>query len=93
MIYVTGRRLSAGGSLPSHITDLSWSEVGTGLTGLWARATMVDWIDNKKGEAKVKNAFGIDVRVHTVHPSVGSAYVQTSPDNTTTDNLLSLPPC
>jgi len=92
MIYVTGKRLSPGGFRPSHITDLRWEEVGTNQTDIWTRARMVDWIDGG-GVAKVRNTFGVDVNVHTVHPHNAPAYVQTSPDNTTADNLLKLPDC
>lgn len=92
MIYVTGRRLSNGGTRPSHITHLSWQEVGTNNAATWTRAQMVQWIDNG-GTAKVHNNYGADPLVHTVHPANSDAYVQTKPDNTTTDNLLSLPPC
>jgi hypothetical protein len=53
---------------------------------------MVTWIDNH-GVAKVRNSLGSDVSVHTVHPTNDAAYVQTKPDNTTTDNLLNLPNC
>jgi Protein of unknown function (DUF3892) len=92
MIYVTGRRLSPGGTRPSHITHMSWQEVGTNLTDIWTRAKMVEWIDGG-GVAKVHNAYGADPLVHTVHPANSPAYVQTRPDDTTSDNLLSLPPC
>jgi len=98
MIYITGRRLSPGGSRPSHITHLRATNDDGSNPVLYTRQQMVDWIDGtdgsgQKGVAKVHNRYGVDPVVHTVHPSVGSPYVQSSPDNTTTDNLLSLPPC
>jgi hypothetical protein len=92
MIHVTGRRLSQGGNRPSHITHLSWQEDGTKNAATWTRAKMVEWIDGG-GSAKVHNGYGVDPSVRSVHPSASPAYVQTKPDNTTTDNLLSLPPC
>ena len=88
MIYVTAVKLSPGGTRPSHITDLRWRD--TGSTGEWSRPQMVKWIDTG-GIAKVHNAYGLDPTVRTVHPTYGEPYVQTKPDNTTTDNLLSLP--
>jgi len=93
MIYVTGRRLSEGGFRPSHITDLRWEEPGTrNVNVISTRAEIVKFIDGG-GVAKVRNPFGIDVNVHTVHPHNAPAYVQTAPDNTTADNLLKLPDC
>jgi hypothetical protein len=91
MIYVTAIRLSAGGSRPSHITRLWWDEVGTTAAGDWSVAEMVEWIDVKRGEAKVRNPYGTDAVVRTVHPVGRPSYVQTKPDDTTADNLLSLP--
>jgi hypothetical protein len=88
MIYVTAVKLSHGGTRPSHITDLRWRD--TGSAGEWSRPHMVKWIDTG-GTAKVHNAYGLDPVVRTVHPTYGEPYVQTKPDNTTTDNLLSLP--
>jgi hypothetical protein len=43
--------------------------------------------------AKVHNPYGADATCRTVHPQTGTPYVQTRPDNTTADNLLSLPDC
>jgi hypothetical protein len=90
MIYVTAVRLSSGGTRPSHITDLRWRESGSTKASEWSRAQMVKWIGTG-GTAKVHNAYGIDPIVRTVHPTYGEPYVQTKPDNTPTDNLLSLP--
>lgn len=98
MIYVTGRRLSNGGTKPSHITHLRVTESDGSEPKIWTKQFLVDWIDGtdgtgRTGIAKVRNAFGVDVTVRTVHPTGAPAYVQTNPDNMTTDNLLSLPPC
>ena len=99
MIWITGKRLSSGGSRPSHITNLRWQDAdNSNSTAIWTTSQLVGWIDgtdgtNQKGLAKVYNPTGPDVAVHTVHPAGRPAYVQTSPDNTTTDNLLSLPNC
>jgi len=51
------------------------------------------WIDNQHGVAKVQSRYGVDPVVRTMHPVGRAAYVQTQPNDTTTDNLLSLPPC
>ena len=98
MIWITGRRLSAGGSRPSHITHLRWEDAESSATGLWTTARLVEWIDgtdgtSQHGVAKVHNPLGADVSVYTVHPAGHAPHVQTRPDNTTADNLLSLPPC
>lgn len=88
MIYITGIRLSTGGSRPSHITHLRWQEAGSANSDIWPREKMVNWID-QGGDARVHNAFGQDPVVRTVHPYGADPYVQTKPDNTVTDNLLS----
>jgi hypothetical protein len=51
------------------------------------RPKMVQWIDVDKGSAKVNNYNGVDPVIRTVHPSCGSPYVRSEPDNTTSDNL------
>jgi hypothetical protein len=98
VLYVIARRLSFGGTRPSHITHLRVQDSGETTSNIWSKQTLVDWIDGtdgtgRRGVAKVHNAYGVDPVVHTVHPAHGDPYVQTQPDNTTTDNLLSLPPC
>jgi hypothetical protein len=92
MINVTGKRLTSGGSCPSHITHLRWNEPSTGNGGVSPRSDMVGWIDNGV-VATVHNPYGTDATCRTVHPQYGAPYVQTKPDNTTADNLLSLPDC
>ena len=93
MITVTGKRLTSGGSRPSHITHLRWDEPSSGQRGVLSpRSDMVRWINNGL-VATVNNPYGADATCRTVHPQNSAPYVQTKPDNTTADNLLSLPDC
>ena len=91
MIYVTGIRVQSGGNRPSHITHLRWEEVGTTKADIWLKQRLVDWIDKEGGSAAVRNPYGADAPVHTVHPAIAPDYVQTKADDTTADNLMSLP--
>lgn len=98
MIWITGKRLSHGGSRPSHVAHLRWRDADLTETGIATTAQLVAWIDgtdgtNHKGIAKVSNPSGPDVTVRTVHPAGRAPYVQTRPDNTTADNLLNHPDC
>lgn len=83
--------MQSGGDRPSHITHLKWENPNTGKTGQSTKQEIVDWIDEKNGSAAVRNPYGANAPVHTVHPAIGPDFVQTKADNTTTDNLLSLP--
>ncbi len=88
MVYITHVRLSAGGTTLKHITDVRWFNPSTQETNSCSRAAMVDFIDNKKGEARVRDRQG-EVQVLVVHDH--PPYLRTAPDNRGTDNLLSLP--
>ncbi|MFP2961017.1 DUF3892 domain-containing protein [Myxococcus sp. 1LA] len=86
MIYITAVRLSGGERL-EHITHLKWVNRATGGSESSTRATIVAWIDQ-----------GIDVRVQVGRSEskvevvrANPPYLRSSPNNTTADNLLSLP--
>ncbi len=87
MIYITAIHLS-GGTRNEHITEVRWSNPGSGETGTSSRETMVDWIRNKGGDARVKGTYG-DVKVGVV--DANPPYLRTYANNNYTDNLLSLP--
>lgn len=89
MIYVTHVRLSAGGTGHEHITDVMWSNPNDGATGQSTTATMVDWIKNKGGDARVRDTAGHDVRVGVVEAR--PPFIRTYADGVWTDNLLALP--
>jgi hypothetical protein len=87
MVYVTAIHLE-GGSRHEHISDVRWRNPADGKTGESSKATMVDWIKNKKGDARVTDGTN-EVRVGVVDAS--PPYIRTYADSTWTDNLLALP--
>jgi hypothetical protein len=76
-----------GGSGHEHIAEVGWRDPADGKTGRSSRATMVDWIENKSGVAKVTDGINtVDVGVVKGNPS----YLRTHADGKWTDNLLAL---
>lgn len=88
MVYITHVRLSTGGHLHEHITDVQWRNPSNGNTGQSSRQAMVDWI-NQGNVARVQDAYGNDISVHVVNAN--PPYIQTYADGVWTDNLLALP--
>ena len=89
-IQITRTELADGCSTHQHIVSLWWTERSTGKTGIWTRAELVAWIEDKKGQAYTEDAAGhrADVAVRT--PEQGEKYVQTHADGVWTNNLLAL---
>jgi hypothetical protein len=89
-IQITRTELSDGGTTHQHIARLWWTEPSTGKSGIWTRAELVAWIENKKGQAYTEDAVGhrADVLVRT--PAQGPKHLQTQADGYWTDNLLAL---
>jgi len=90
-VRITHVRLSPP-SANTHeaITDFYWTNEGTGQSDSSTKATMVDWIDNKKGHAYV--GAGVDrADVGVVRPDGGTPYLRTYADGKWNNNLLSLP--
>jgi Protein of unknown function (DUF3892) len=87
MVYVTAIHL-AGGSGHEHISDVQWRNPADGNTGQSSKATMVDWIKNKAGDARVTDGTN-EVQVGVVEGT--PPYIRTYADGTWTDNLLALP--
>lgn len=87
MIYINQVRLS-GGTVHQHIVEVGWRDAADGETGISTTATVIDWIDNKGGAAKVTSGEqSVDVGVvHAERP-----YLRTHADGEWTDNLLALP--
>ena len=77
-----------GGREHPHIAEVKWRNPSTAATGKSSRATMVDWIANKNGDARVQDARG-EVRVGVVNAN--PPYIRTHADGRWTDNLLALP--
>lgn len=89
MVYIAEVHMSPGGTGHQHIAAVRWRNPDTGASGENTRAQMVDWIENKNGEARVRDAAGDDVLVGVVNAS--PPYIRTYADNVYTDNLLDLP--
>lgn len=87
MIYITAIHL-VGGSGHEHISDVQWRNPGDDTTGQSSKATMVDWIKNKSGDARVTDGTN-EARVGVVEGT--PPYIRTYADRTWTDNLLALP--
>ncbi|KQK26581.1 hypothetical protein AR438_04845 [Chryseobacterium aquaticum] len=74
------------------ITHLGW--IGEdGKSNKSTRLEIYDWIKNQNGIAYVTDYFGNKVNVFTAETINGTKYLKTAADNTTTNNLLSLPEC
>lgn len=87
MLYITAVRLSQGGTRAAHITNVKWLNSGDGTTNDCNTAVMVDYI-NKRNPVEVAGPNG-PIRVTVVNANL--PYIRTNEDNTTRDNLLSLP--
>lgn len=89
MVYITAIRLSASGNDHEHITHVRWRDPADQGTGESTREVMADWIQNKNGEARVRDAAGHEVRVGVVTAS--PPYLRTHADGNWNNNLLALP--
>ena len=90
MLYITAVRLGGGRSL-HHITHVKWLSPDDGKSNQMTVAQTIAWMENNP-TTSVKVA-GVDgpALVRIVRPQGGTPYIRTSPDNSPTDNLLSLP--
>jgi hypothetical protein len=87
MVYVTEIHLE-GGSEHEHIGEVKWRNPADDTTGQSSKASMVDWIKNKNGDARVTDGTN-EVQVGVV--DAATPYIRTYADGTWTDNLLALP--
>jgi len=87
MIYITHVHMGTAGTGHEHIADVRWKNPNTGTTGASSTATMVDFIDNKEGDARVQGP--PDARVGTV--TATPKHLRTYADKKWTNNLLDLP--
>lgn len=88
MVYITAIHMT-GGSGHEHIASVRWKDPADQATDHSTRSTMVDWIQNKGGDARVKDGSGHDVQVGVVDGR--PPYIRTYADKVWTDNLLALP--
>ena len=89
MVYITEVHMSPEGTGHQHIAAVRWRNPNTGANGENTRTQMVDWIENKNGEARVRDDDGDDVLVGVVTAS--PPYIRTYADGVWSDNLLALP--
>lgn len=93
MAFIIAVRLSAGGSLPEHITHVMIRPEPNRQPEIADAARIVALLRGGSGALYVR----VGDRVVAVSPVVPdpprTAYLRTAPDDTTEDNLLSLPRC
>lgn len=89
-IRVTHRRMSSGGYLHEHITNLKGTNDSTGATEDHPRSWWVSFVENG-GKAYVKDSKGDVAYLRVRQTTAGTKYVQTYADGIWTDNLLALP--
>jgi exosome complex RNA-binding protein Rrp42 (RNase PH superfamily) len=87
-VYITAVHMVAGGTGHEHIAEVRWEDRQTKNTNVSTRATMVDWIKNKGGDARVANGNSY-VQVGVVEAT--PPYIRTHADGKWSDNLLALP--
>ncbi|UFH33537.1 DUF3892 domain-containing protein [Chryseobacterium sp. C-71] len=75
------------------ITHLGWINEQTRETGKNTRLEIYSWIKDKNGDAYVTDAYGNRAKVITAETYSGTKYLKTEADNSTKNNLLSLPEC
>ncbi|WPO82153.1 DUF3892 domain-containing protein [Chryseobacterium sp. JJR-5R] len=75
------------------ITHLGWINEQTNESGKNTRLEIYDWIKNEQGEAYVKDVYGNKAKVIIAETYNGTKYLKTEADNSTRNNLLSLPEC
>lgn len=75
------------------ITHLGWINEETRKTGKNTRIEIYDWIKDKNGYAYVTDIYGNRAKVITAETIYGTKFLKTEADNSTKNNLLSLPEC
>lgn len=79
---------------PHHaISDLGWTEDGTGNTGRSTRLQIYNWLKNDSGVAYVQDWLGNKAYLYPRENAYGTQFVQTYADGVWTDNLLALSEC
>jgi hypothetical protein len=89
-VEITHVRYEGFSKTHEAIVSYKWKNTGSAETGSSDKPTMVDWIDNKNGDAYVGSGIS-RVNVGTVHPDTGRPYLRTYADGKWNNNLLSLP--
>ncbi|BAN01228.1 DUF3892 domain-containing protein [Ilumatobacter coccineus] len=87
MVYITAVHMSEGDG-HEHIASVQWRNPLDGNTGTSTTAVMVDWIDDKNGDARVQS-MPEDAKVGTVDGT--PKHLRSYANGKWTDNLLALP--
>ena len=74
------------------ITSLGWTNDRDGKSGISTRSQMFEFLENG-GVAYVVDSLGNRANLITAETNSGLKYVKTVPDETKTDNLLTLNEC
>lgn len=89
-VRVQYRRMSAGGTELTHITNLKGTDDASGGVVDQPRSWWVEFVDGGK-KAYVLDEDGDVAYLRTNVSAAGTRYVETRPDKTKRDNLLRLP--
>lgn len=94
-LRIIGIRKPGGvGNTHAAISHYKWQS-STGATDIWDRMQMVQWLlqDLTQHKAFVLDRQGDKAYCRVVKNQFGTVFLETYPDQTGADNLLSLPPC
>jgi hypothetical protein len=86
-VYFTAIKLSAGGTGVQHISSVWWLDSGNGASNTMTTPQAIEWI--RQGHSAYVGGPNGRVLVEVV--AANPPYLRTQRDNTTKDNLLSLP--
>lgn len=88
MVNVTAVHMTSGNQ-HERIAEVRWKNPSSGKTGASSRQTMVEWIRDEGGVAKVHASDGSASQVGVVNAA--PPYIRTYADGNWNDNLLALP--
>lgn len=76
----------------TRISHLCWINPANNGRGRHSRNAIYDFIHDQHGDARIRHG-GSESILEALITSVGTKYVRSKADDTTADNLLSLPEC
>ena len=89
MLLFTAREMQPQGASHQHISALTWRNTDTGHVGKSKVEDIIDWLD--KGNRAYVSGGGATIDVLVRRPPGRRPHLETRPDWTGQDNLLSLP--
>ena len=87
MVFITHIRMSQGGHLHEHITDVRWRDYNKGQSNDCTKQQMVEWLRQGNRAYVTDGVRTVEVGVVNANPP----YLRTHADGVPTDNLLALP--